>query len=337
MIVLAHGRDGHRREHLVLYGRLAAGAGEACAIRPLSLRSILEREVVFLPMLEERPIGFALVALARAALRRRSVAMMFRPGEAVHSLKAKHRLKRLALRGLIRVGGIEVLTILPFSVDPQFAEIASGWIYDPQLWDWPPAHAFAPPPLIQAVLDAAHGRRIVVAMGGQNQEKGFDYFVSIWLQDPAIRETMLFVAAGPVAPASRASATAFAQGGGLLVDRFVEDDEMACLFDIAGLIWAGYSPAYNQASGIFGRAVQRGAPTVVRAGSYVEALAAGLDHPIIALPWDDPPAAARRLAAPPPRRCRLEVAQLVTDMRTQSVERLSTALGLALNSADGTL
>ena len=86
-----------------------------------------------------------------------------------------------------------------------------------------------------------------------------------------------------VATASRHHAERFTANGGMLIDRHLDNDELLHLYRRADAIWSCYAPDYNQASGIFGRAVQLGVPAIVRKRSYLQPLAAELEHPVLAL------------------------------------------------------
>lgn len=52
----------------------------------------------------------------------------------------------------------------------------------------------------------------------------------------------------------------------LAEDRIVTDDEILRLYKVADLAWCCYAPDYDQASGVFGRALQTGVEPVVREG-----------------------------------------------------------------------
>jgi hypothetical protein len=60
--------------------------------------------------------------------------LLFRPSPALREKGLPHHVKRWILQA-IRLIGVRAVTILPFSVEPQFARIAASWIYDPQFWD----------------------------------------------------------------------------------------------------------------------------------------------------------------------------------------------------------
>ncbi|WP_156396164.1 MULTISPECIES: hypothetical protein [unclassified Caulobacter] len=279
-------------------------------------------------MLEEHTAKFLIVAIFRALLGRRSCALMFRPGEAVRSSAPRHLVKKMLLKVAKALPTVTVATIMPFELDPAFAGIADGWIYDPQLWDLAPDEDAHGSDLARTVREQAAGRAVAVALGGQSRDKGFDFLADVWAARPGVRDRWLFVAAGKVASGSREKADRFADQQGLLVDRFVTDAELRDLYREATVVWGCYSPDYDQASGIFGRAVQTGRPIVVREGAYVERLAEILEHPMLAIPWNDTEAAAAALASPPAAVDK--PATKVATMRERSIATLSHALGLPL-------
>jgi hypothetical protein len=285
-------------------------------------------------MLEEHTVRFFGVALIRAMLGRRSVALVFRPAEAINSSALRHRIKRGGLRFLRRVSLVRILTILPFEVDPRFGELACDWIYDPQIWDLQRPHISKETPLSKTVKAKSEGRRIVVAVGAQNHGKGFDYFVQLWIDRPELREAFCFVAAGKVVQSLGAASNAFEAAGGVLVNRFLEDEELLSLYGCADVIWSCYAPSYDQASGIFGRAVQFGMPVIVRQGSYLERIGRSLEHPLIVLPWGDEGGGAARLAQANSQRASCPE-ERVARARTLSLARLGEAFGVPLIVVEG--
>lgn len=333
LLIVADGEDGHRREYIALFQQMAANGGVAFETSPLRFARAWSPAAIFSPMLEEHTGKFLAVAILRALVGRRSCALMFRPGEAVRSKAPKHVLKKWLLKVARALPAITIVTIMPFDLDPAFAEIADDWIHDPQLWDLSPDQASVETMLARDIRAAAGGRPVVVALGGQSRDKGFDFLADTWAAKPGVRDAWLFVAAGKVAKASREKADQFAEQGGFLVDRFVSDEELRDLYRQAATIWACYSPEYDQASGIFGRAVQTGKPVVVRQGAYVERLAEILEHPTLAVPWDDPEGVAAALQATPAPADK--PAAKVKAMRARSVAVLSRALGVPL--AEGAL
>lgn len=268
--LVSHSLDGHRREYIALMVRLFRGVGvETQLVRHWRDATAASPPAFFL-MVEESFAGYMAAALWRAVMGQRTVGLLFRGQEALSGKSPRLRLKRWGLRLLRRVPAVTTLSIVPFPVEPRLAEIADDWIDDPQLWDLQNLSP-EPTPLSEAVRGAAEGRQLVVSLGMQNEAKGFHFLAGAWSQSPPLRADWLFVVAGKVPPEERHVATEFVANGGYLVDRFISDAELASLYKAADVIWGVYAPFYDQASGIFGRAVQYDTPILLRRGSAVEA------------------------------------------------------------------
>lgn len=330
VVLVSNSGAGHRGAYLALFAGMIARAGATSETRPLRVVDIASRAIIFSPMVEEHSGTFFVVALGRALLRRRTVGLLFQPAAAAAGGTLRMRCKRAVLALIVRGGYARILSILPFYLDPRFARVANDWIYDPQLWDLPAA---APPirsPLVEEARRVARGRRIVVALGGQNAFKGFDMFADIWSSDDALRRETLFVAAGEIGSASAAAAARLEAAGGLVFDALIGDDDMLAFHAQADFVWTCYAPFYDQASGIFGRSVQYGTPVIVRAGAQIEAVARELGHPFVAIPWDAAVAAERLHAALPATPRPPRPTARTAAMRARAVAVLADALGLPL-------
>lgn len=268
--LVSHSLDGHRREYVALMSRLFGDAGvEAQLVRHWQ-NTLAASTPAFFLMVEESFGGYLAAALWRALRGQRTVGLLFRGQEALTGQSARLRTKRWGLRFLRRVPGVTTLSIVPFSVEPRLADVADDWIDDPQLWDLEELDP-APTPLSDAVREAARERRVVVSLGVQNAAKGFDFLTRVWTERADVRRDWLFVAVGKVGRDERDTAARFVTDGGYLVDRFITDAELASLYKAAHVVWGVYAPSYDQASGIFGRAVQYDVPILLRRGSAVEA------------------------------------------------------------------
>lgn len=252
-----------------------------------------ERVADLFPMLDDDIALFFRTAVVNAFQGRQTVGLFFRPGECFLTGRMKHRIKHGVFRVLKHVPRTQLLTIMPFSVDPRFAQVAHGWIDDVQFWDLDllgdesGAEGMA---IAQGIRARAQGRQVVVAVGTQNRLKGFDLFSRMLEGEPRLAARFLFVSGGRVAEDCRGAARAFNDAGGYLIDRFISEAELLGLYHAADIVWSCYAPDYNQASGIFGRAVQLGKPTLLRRGSYLEPLAVELGHAHLALPVTEVPA-----------------------------------------------
>ncbi len=92
------------------------------------------------------------------------------------------------------------------------------------------------PMLHDLLTHKASGRRILIALGKQEQDKGFDYLVDLWCSSPKVRETFLCVVAGKVNYNSAQKAQLFVQQGGLLIDRHISNGELIYLYRRADII-----------------------------------------------------------------------------------------------------
>lgn len=291
------GDHGHRGQYNAMLGRLfnLRRAG-------FSLAMLWARAPVLCPQIEAAPLRFAITCLVRGLLGRRTAGLLLRPLPALNGQSLRLRTKRAVLKLLRRTPGAQVLTIVPFTIEPTLASIAHGWIHDLQNWDLQLEPALPAPPasgqLIQEIRRLSRGRAVCCAIGRQEREKGFDRFAGLYSASPPLRDAMLFAFGGKVSPEFAEAARIFADLGGLALDRYVTDAELIELYGAADLVWCVYSPDYDQASGVLGRALQLGIPVVARRGSVIAAICVNERHPCVEL---DEGAGWEALAAVPPR------------------------------------
>jgi hypothetical protein len=323
--------SGHRAEYVTLFTSIIARAGGKVRLSRRAWRHVFSTEPMLFMMFEDSPLECFLISLFRGLMGLQTAAILFKPAECVAPRALRWRAKRWALMLLQRLQRVSVIVIIPFSVEPRLSAIARHGIYDPQLWDIEDLGRAdgGDPEFVSQIADQARGRGIVVAMGRQAEDKGFGYFSCLLNACPTLGKQNLFVSAGIVATDSLNSADALVTAGGTLLNRDLTEAEMTSLYRSASLIWCCYAPSRDMASGIFGRAVQYGTPTIVRAGSYLEKLAAELHHPAIAVPWNDPQGVARLLSVRPPPPSPPDQRQaLVRRLRDYSLAAIHTALGL---------
>lgn len=324
-VILLHERDtGHRLEYLQLFRNLIEGAGAKAIQRGLRFSDIFRKEAIFSTMLEEHTWRFFWVAAFRSLLGRRSLTLIFRVADPAKGRAPKFVVKRMLLSYLRRARWVTVMAILPLHLDPRFGRIAKDWIYDPQLWDAGDVGTLPAPPA--EVVERARGRRIICALGSQTRDKGFDQFCKVWLASEELRSTCLFVAAGRIAGDLAGDAARFEEAGGMVMNRLIDDNELLALYNASEMVWCCYSPEYDQASGIFGRAAQFGRRAIVREGSYLELLSGELGIPSLPLAWDAKQAASQIVLSNPVTAVPIDSTQL----RAISVARLGAALGLAM-------
>lgn len=286
LTLVSHSLEGHRREYVSLFERLFSLQGWDTRVATHWREALADRAPSFFLMIEESFGGYVVAAVVRAALGRRTVGLLFRGREAVSGNSLRLRVKRMVLSVLRRVPNISTISIVPFNVDPRLAGVADAWIDDPQLWDVEDT-SLTTTPLSVDLVAAANGRGLVVSLGGQSEAKGFRFFAKAWAEDRSLRDRWLFVAAGKVAVAEMSLAGILRAEGGVVIDRFISDAELASLYGVADVVWGVYAPSYDQASGIFGRAVQYDVPILLRRGSTIEAHGRELSARAVAVDYGD--------------------------------------------------
>lgn len=323
---LGGGDEGHRAQYIAFLGTLFSVDRTRFAWPVL-----FDAKPVMVPLIEDSLSLYALTCVVRALQGKRTAGFLFRPRPAIEARSGRYRVKRLVLRVLRLLPWVTTLTILPFSVEPRFAEIADDWIYDPQVWDLQGAvdqgmvhHGGV---MARELALRAKGRAICCALGRQDQAKGFDQFAQCYIANPSLREAVLFAYGGKVDPALAALAAAFGAVGGFGLDRFIGDEELLSLYASADFVWCAYAPDYDQASGILGRAMQLGIPVVVRKGSLIERLCQIESLPHIPV---GPETDLSGLAKMPARESRAKAADRAHRHAAESLLRLGRAMGISL-------
>lgn len=260
---------GHQPSYQAVFVRLLDGRPSTGRLRGSVFQRLVRAEQVFFCTIDTDYPAFIVIALLRALRGRRTTGLFLRPMQCFRTERPfVYATKRWVFRALRHLPGLRLLSIIPFEVEPRLAQVCHDWIHDPQLWDlW----LDGPPELPDTALSrrvaaAANGRDVIIFIGAGNRIKGFDGFAAEALER---RESVLSVMAGRVAPDFAAEAQRLSAAGMVVENRFVTDDEILSLYKVADLAWCRYTPDYDQASGIFGRAVQTGVIPIVREGSVV--------------------------------------------------------------------
>jgi hypothetical protein len=282
-LVYVKATGGHRQSYLDTFSRLFGLAPVSGPIGPALLRRFVAADRLLFATLDENMLGFPAVAAMRSRLGRPTVGLFLRPQTCFQAGRWYYPVKRRAFRLLRRLPGLTIATITPFDVAPHYAEVAHVGVADPQYWD---LHGDDGPPrpgrtaLSDDVVARAAGRRILCLVGGLSSVKGLSFLADALERHPRIADGVLVVGGGRVRPQDTDITGRLEAAGAIIVDRFISDAELDSLYGIADLIWSCYAPGYDQASGIFGRAVQYGVPPIVREGSLIAAFAAanGVDH-----------------------------------------------------------
>lgn len=292
--------------------------------RRAGLRDILfSRSPVLFLIIEEAFLLYVVVSLMRAATGRRTAGLLTRPLPLVTSRRWQHRCKRFVLQRLKRLTACRPLTILPFSVFPAFSTVASGWIYDFQLWDLAADERKA----VEALRGerCPDGRLVLTAIGTQSLHKGFHLFADTYTRCPDLRARFQFISCGRIEPALGDYSAAFCEAGGVSVNRAVSNAELLGSYAASDAVWCLYPPAGDHASGVLGRAAQLGIPVVVRYGSLAHRLCIVENIQHMPATADG---VADRLAGPLPPRDERRGRAMASRFARESEAVLRAALGL---------
>lgn len=287
----------------------------------------LEKNPLLFTTLDDATISFCLTAFARSVLGQRTVGLYLRPSSCFEA-GIKYQVKRAMFRALMLLPNVRVLSLLPYSMDLRFQQVSTGWLYDPQFWDLDEndlntsdetSHKFDAPP----------SRKLLLALGLLNSLKGFDLLVDLYCSSAALRRKYRVVAAGVVDPSLYGHMERLRGFGGEVINRNISRAELMALYKQADIVWACYHPSYDQSSGIFGRAMQHGIPTVVREGSFLDKLGFEIQHPCLRIPFSDRDKAAHLLENWHAEGAReLDEDDLLSDIRKSCWLTLADALGL---------
>ena len=302
-IVHAASTEGHRQAYLDVLTSLFAAEPVSGHLRGPLLKYLIGANRLLISSIDDDVRGFARIALARSLRGRPTAALALRAHSCFgRDVRAKTRYALFA--SLKRLPRQIMITITPFDIAPHFARVAHAGVCDPQYWD---LVGEAPPlpsntALSLDVRQRAAGRKVCCVLGRLLHTKGLEFLAQILEHSPSLTTDLLLVCAGPVPDPERQLIRRLVAANALVIDRFLTNAEVESLYGGSSAVWACYEPTYDQASGIFGGAMQFGVTAVVRKGSLIERFAAHHGIAVIALEYGDPEQAAAMLKAIPVRR-----------------------------------
>jgi len=299
---------------------------------PGLFRRLVAAEQVLFASLDDDTLGFAACAATRSFLARPTAALFLRAQKCFETGRWYYPVKRNAFTLMRRFPKLTIATITPFYSNPEYAEVANTGVCDPQYWDMlidgkvrSPAGTL----LSREIETRANGRKIICALGVLGTGKGFDFLAETLECHSELSREVLVVCAGRTSPASKPIAESLTRGGGFLIDRFITNAELESLYLVSDAIWACYAPEYDQASGIFGRAIQFGVPPVLRSGSLVSNFARHNEIEHIAVDYRNKDQLARALLGLPSKSQRLDDA----DVRTRRVAKWYSDFEMTIGQA----
>lgn len=269
-------KSGHRQAYLNQLGPMFGLTPVTGRMTRSIFRRMLRAEQLLIADIDEDVFSFAACAVARSILRRPTVALFLRAQKCFEAGRWYYPAKRYAFRLIRRIPGLTVATITPFHIAPRYAEVATIGVCDPQYWDMHDGASLRGPRISQLSEDVcrqAEGRAVLCVLGWLGTAKGLEFLLETLEANPEITKKVFVVCVGRVVGAPQNFAERLVKLRAALVDRFVPDNELESLYGVAHAVWSCYAPGYDQASGIFGRAIQFNVPPVVREGSILSKFA----------------------------------------------------------------
>lgn len=274
LVVYERRRAGHRENYAKTVASVLGGE-PAIGDEPELLRKSLGARELVITTLESAPVLYTALCLARAAIGRRT---------SVIATRSHVEAPRGVVRRTGRAGVYQLLRTLPqvqlLTISPPFGapDPRMEFIEDIEFWDLPDDLLARPPEtaLSLRVRELRKTRPTLVLLGTIDTIKGHEFLRDLLLAEPRLRDRYAIVACGEVQPGSRSALAPLRELAAVWEDRFITDEELLSLYPEADLVWCCYRPDYDVSSGVFGRAVQFGRPTVVRAGSLVGRLQSAL-------------------------------------------------------------
>ncbi|TIM57126.1 hypothetical protein [Mesorhizobium sp.] len=277
---------GHRKSYLVTLSDIFGMERAFGRITAKMAYKLIACKKLLFATLDEHIFSFVCFSLVRSILGKNTVALFLRPEQCFLPGKLRYRLKWLLFRALRHLPGLTVVAITPFDVVARYAQVATAGVRDPEYWDLHDGVSVLSPKetSLSAQLRSMAGRkRLCTAVGVLNAGKGLEFLADALEQFPEIKEHTQVVVAGSANPHTSDVLKKLSATGAVVIDRFLSDAELLSLISTSELIWACYNPEYDQASGIFGRAVQLGSVPITREGAVVSRLAFESGIPFISV------------------------------------------------------
>lgn len=231
-------------------------------------RGLISKKPLFFLMVEDDFIWYFIFSVIRRLLGLKTVGLVFGAKVYTSSLGYKNKIKYCMLKFLNKFNFSENISIIPNYIDNRFNEICSSWIYDPQFWDY--SDDLCRDNYKQLVVGddikaLSFSDLTISSIGEQSVKKGVINFFELSNRFNYCNKVKFIFAGKLDKQCSEYYTNNQVNAKG--VNRFITDDEITHLYNKSNLIWCCYHESYDQASGIFGRAIQFGKPVIVRKNS----------------------------------------------------------------------
>ncbi len=319
---------GHHPSYAALFERLFGLTPSVGTIDRGRRRNLVAADRLFFGTIDDDVAGFAHIALRRM-MRGKQTAGIFMQPQTCLAPSVRARFKRWIFWLLSRAPNIDILSIVPFPAVDGASKVATDWVHDPQLWDAVDEADSGGCDSTAVFTQVAGGRPILAFLGTVSRVKGIEHLAAIMTANSEVGRQLCIIVAGAVQPETRDAANAIAAAGGCVIDRRIDDAELFALYRSAKAIWCAYAEDFDQASGVFGRAIQFGRRPIIRnrvrvMGYYADRLGA---QPIVLMgdPHADAAEIIRAVEAPQPHipNCAEELKQWQTDFTARVEQALS--------------
>lgn len=229
-------------------------------------------EIMVFMMIEESFFGFFLTSIFRAFQGKKTTGLLFRLKPVVFAKNIRMYIKGIILKFLCLFKSIRIFSIHDPSLLPKGSTYVTDWIYDFQLWD------FSDSPIRREIIDDRVKRNdeltrsdpiTIVALGSQDENKGIIDLIRLIKLRNSINSNQVFKIYGKLDPIYENELLSVMSHRDVCINDYVSNEILWQGYKEADLIWAFYSPKYDQASGVAGRAAQFGVPVIVRSDSII--------------------------------------------------------------------
>lgn len=278
--------EGHRQAYVDLLTNMF---GFSALIQPVSRKtmgSLIATERLIFATVGKHFRRHLLVCIFRAVLNRPTATMFL--GASDYYYGEKRGFDRIFLKLWKFLPKQQLFAIISYEVFPALAKITNDYIYDPQLWDvWVEKSPVKLPEteLSREIEKFSKNRKILLFLGKTKKSKSYNEFVDFSI---ANKEDICAVSAGKVLPECTEKSKLLKANDMVVIDRFISDEELWSLYSIGDFIWCYYGKQYDQSSGVYGRAIQLGKPTIIRKNSVVDKISNDFQIPAHVIDIEDP-------------------------------------------------
>lgn len=253
---------GHRGRGVALLSKVVGGMPLTSPPSTSFSKLVGHRGVLLWQTADYELLWLVFVTACRIIRGRRTVALCYRNDESQSLFYARSLVRRVIVSLLRHCPSTEIIQVFPPTLGSAHRQ---RWIYDPEWWD------LLEMPVEEhgvALLDG--GTKSVLFIGNVDPLKGLDFFVDAAETTKRSGSRLKFIVVGASSGLTTSQRERLEAAGAVIVDDVPSDGEFIDYIRRATFLWCCYHPAYDQSSGVFGRALQLGAPAIVRRGSLLE-------------------------------------------------------------------